>query len=167
VISWFQIILLFKWVNLYRYTTSMSCSDKMARWGVLGIQGRAVQVDPQLESACFQPLSLKCDVLVSQNLLFKFYLYRSNTARCCLRCWRRLCGSTRSSSPLPLLRWGDTKRRWREHRERRVRRVLRRRRKSRCIAKERNQGKQWKTEKERRRPRLRTCERFAARSSTG
>jgi hypothetical protein len=33
-------------------------------------------VDTQLEIAWFQTLNLKCDILVFQNLLFKFNLYR-------------------------------------------------------------------------------------------
>jgi hypothetical protein len=40
-----------------------------------GSRGGAVQVDPQLESARFQPLNLKCDILVSK-FAFKCNLYR-------------------------------------------------------------------------------------------
>ena len=38
-------------------------------------QGGAVHVDPELERAWFQPLNLKCDILVSK-FAFKCCLYR-------------------------------------------------------------------------------------------
>ena len=49
-------------------------------------------VDPQLESAWFQPLKLKCDFLVSK-FAFKFNLYRYTWVRACRRFTKTSCGA--------------------------------------------------------------------------
>ena len=51
----------------------------------------AVQVDPQLESGWFQPLNLKCDILVSNSTC------TATLRGCCCACWGS-CARTRTPS---------------------------------------------------------------------
>jgi hypothetical protein len=63
----------FKWVNLYRYTVEAVAAVTATDGEHLRAVGlyKLNSVDPQLESAWFQPLNLKCDLLVSK-FAFKF-----------------------------------------------------------------------------------------------
>jgi hypothetical protein len=67
----------FKWVNLYRYPSGMATTP-------LQTVGRVHElnpvVDPQLESAWFQTLSLSREKAGFKVLLSKFDLYRYKTA---------------------------------------------------------------------------------------
>jgi hypothetical protein len=53
----------FKWGNLYRY---VAYTYVMLLLGCMVGLYNLNPVDPQLESAWFQPLNLKCDILVSK-----------------------------------------------------------------------------------------------------